>query len=173
MDSAAVAQAALEKQREDQAAALEKQQSEEQERIQQEHQKAVDQIITKLSAETLAMSSFKTNCEALLAANSNRIAGVSSSYRKGFTEQNDNNRDAVADLIRRQNVVLNKTTVDLPLLTTNLHANAQLYLSQVGNTFTQMDGDRQSAIGDLLALATSISNAPAKTSLFNFKLRLN
>jgi len=36
-----------------------------------------------------------------------------------------------------------------------------------------MEQDRQLITGDLQSLATSISNAPAKSSFFNFKLKVN
>lgn len=73
MDSAAVAQAALEKRRQ-----------EEQEKIAQERQQLIQQMTDTVAAQSAIFEEFKTNCESRLDNNTNRIAAVSHSYRADF-----------------------------------------------------------------------------------------
>jgi hypothetical protein len=157
VDSAAIAQTALEKQRQ-----------EEQARLAQERQNAVEQITNMVSVEIAMAGKFKVDCETAFAANSNKLSELSFSSRKKLGQQNSNLQDTATDLITHEQAALDKLAHSLPLAITNSAWNPQPALTKMQAAFSKMEQDRQTISADLQTLVAAISNAPAKKPLLKF-----
>ncbi len=153
-DDAAIARAALEKQRVAEEA-----------KLAQERQQMIDQITNSLAVEKAKVFKFRDDCEAILDENSNKIAKVSFLKRRTLRSQNSEIRESLTNLIQVQLRFFEKTTSELPDFS-NPNFNPQVYLAKLQIISDRMENDRHLIVGDLSSLETSISNAPAKKGLF-------
>jgi flagellar biosynthesis/type III secretory pathway chaperone len=96
VDSAAVAQAALEKQRHD-----------EQGKIAEEKQNTVDQFSRTLADRMAEFAKIKSGYESRLDDNTNKIAKLPNRYRSSFLRQNDQARDLIERSLQKQQKALN------------------------------------------------------------------
>ena len=115
-NSAALAQAALEKQKRQEQEA--RQAALEQER-RRDKEKAFEQIKTALAEQVAQLSKFKSDCETRLDNNTNKIVGVARSYRRSLSQQNDNAREAILKAIQNQEDLLSRSQESWQMLSSD------------------------------------------------------
>lgn len=162
VDTNALADAAL------QARILREQQEQEQQRINL-RQQALVQIKATLDEQASLLTKFKTNCEATLDDNTNKIARLSYSNRKSLGKVNQELRDSLADMTMNEDDFLKKTASVVEGYVADVKSNPQPLIRQLAVQLTRIENDRQSFMDNCNLLTTNIATAPKRGGFSLFK----
>lgn len=183
-NSAALAQAALEAQRRQEEEKVKEQAAIDLQRRQEEAKKAdlemqkrqereqmIAQINGAVSNQVALLSQFKTDCQAKLDNNTNKLAKVASSARKSLKKTNDEFREQLAKRIHDQEVSLDNVQKDMRAVSFNPQLNPRIISDELTRAVPNMESERNKLALLLDELDASISNAPKKWGIFNVQIK--
>ena len=129
----------------------------------------IDQMKEALNLQTAEMSQFKADCEKRLNDNTNKIAGLSRSYKNSIGQNNDKLRGKVTNLFETEADVLSKLQAQVQILSSTPQSSPQPVYDLLQDRIAKMKKAQQQITTYLDELDSDIAKAPAKKGFLFFK----